>query len=114
MSDAPPPPPAARRDLMESPVEIDGQALIGGRPLLWTATAIACATLFLLLTNAVSLDGWAAELPPSEQVARLNDVTGRWRETTDATKIGAPRAAMHAAWKHFEAARFAGQAPAEP
>lgn len=114
MTDAPPPPPAAHRELMASPVDLDGQVLIGGRPLLWATLAILTAALFLALTNAIAIDGWAAELPPSEMVARLNDLTARWRAMTDGIGLGAPRAGVHGAWQRGQAARFPGQASPAP
>ncbi len=108
-----PPPDRPRRDEMESPVDLPGAATIGGRPLAWTATAIATAALFLLVTNAITLDGWAAELAPSETVARLNAVTAGWRDGTDGAGLGTPRAMLHAQWRKAQAARFPGQAAGE-
>lgn len=89
-----------------SPVDLPGPTLVGGRPLAWASMVIAIATLFLLLTNAVSLDDWANDLTPSPAQARLAEVTGWWRGVTDQIGLGAPRAALHDRWKAAEAARF--------
>lgn len=90
-----------------SPVDLPGRRTIGGHPLGWAAGAIYLAAAFLLLTNAATLSGWAAELPPSGWSARLVDLTGRWEATT--ARLGAPRAAMHAWWKAAQAARFGNE-----
>jgi hypothetical protein len=94
------------------PVDLPGSQFIGGHPLRWTSGVIATATLFLALTNAISLHGWAAELPPTAFNQRLVDITARWQAITDAVGLGAPRAAVHGVWKQGQAARFGSQ-PAE-
>lgn len=78
----------------------------------WTATVIVLVTLGLLGTNAVSLAGWVTELPPSENVVRLMNVTDGWRAWTDRVGLSAPRGAVHELWKKAEDARFPGQPPA--
>jgi len=103
----PPPRRVAHAD-MESPVELPTDEQSRTRPLAWTTTVIAVATLFLFLTNAVSLNGWAAELPPSALSARLIAATQAWEDVTGRIGLGAPRAAVHGAWKKAEAARFGG------
>ncbi|SFS12704.1 hypothetical protein [Sphingomonas jatrophae] len=102
----------ARRD-EEFPVDLPGHTVLGGHPLRWASGAIATATLFLAATNAVAIDGWAAELEPTPAVARLNAATAWWRAATDRVGLGAPRAALHTEWKKAEAAHLPGQAAAE-
>lgn len=91
-----------------SPVDLPGSQTIGGTPLRWTTVVIATATFFLFLTNAVTIDGWAKELPPGPMAARLIGVTSGWVGITDRLGLGAPRAAVHSRWKEAEAARFGG------
>ena len=89
-----------------SPVDLPGSTFIGGRPLGWATAVIATAAAFLLLTNALTIDGWAKELPPSAVTERLTTLTGRWLALTDAVGLGATRALVHGQWKRAEAARF--------
>ena len=91
-----------------SPVDLPGSTLIGGAPLRWTTVVIATASLFLLFTNAATLDGWAKELPPSALAERLTTATTGWMELTDRLGLGAPRAFVHREWKRVEAAQFQG------
>ncbi|SNT08152.1 hypothetical protein SAMN06295912_1386 [Sphingomonas laterariae] len=95
-----------------SPVDLPGEPDTHGRPLVWTSVTIAVATLFLGLTNAISLNGWAVELAPTETSARIVTVTESWEETTEAIGLAAPRAWLHARWKQLQALRFEGQDPA--
>lgn len=89
-----------------SPVDLPGAADEEPHPLRWTGIGIALATVFLLLFNATTLDGWARELPPGPAAARLTALTGAWAETTGRIGLNAPHATMHAWWKQGEAARF--------
>lgn len=112
MTDDPAPTPRRPRDDMASPVDLPGSQLIGGSPLGWTTLTIAVAALFLALTNAVSINSWAAELEPSPTSARIVAASEWWLATSDALGLGGTRAAMHRVWKGWQAARFEGQAVA--
>ncbi len=95
--------PLMQSDETLSPVDLPG-AEPGYRPLLWTSGAIATAALFLLLTNAATLDGWAQELPPSAVAERVTEYTGRWAALT--RYLGSPHAWLHQQWKRAENAKF--------
>lgn len=94
------------------PVDLPGAPPPAPHDLRWTAGVIAMVALGLLATNAISLSGWVAELPPSENVVRLTDVADGWRAMMDRAGLGAPRAAAHRLWQQLESARFPGQPPA--
>lgn len=91
-----------------SPVDLPGGG--GARAGLgWAAGSILIASLFLLLTDAQALDGWAAEQAPSETMIRVSDATAGWLDATERMGAAGPRAWMHGVWKRMQAARFAGQ-----
>ena len=92
-----------------SPVDLPGSTLIGGRPLLWTTVTVYLAALFLLLTNADAIHGWAVELPPTAVSAQVVAASEQWQSTTDRLGLGATRAVVHGWWKHAEAARFGSE-----
>jgi hypothetical protein len=96
-----------------SPVDLPGDPAEDGHALRWTTIAIAVAAAFLLPFNAVTIDEWANELPPSPAAARLTAVTGAWFGFTERVGLAAPRATLHAAWKRGEALTFAGGEGAE-
>ncbi|TVV73394.1 hypothetical protein FOY91_12305 [Sphingomonas solaris] len=98
-------------DATLSPVDLPGSTTIGGRPLLWTTTAIYLAAAFLLMTNATAIHGWAVELPPNALSARVVTITERWEATTDRLGLGTPRAVVHGWWKQAQAARFGAERP---
>jgi hypothetical protein len=75
----------------------------------WTGSIIAITALGLLLTNAVSIADWGAEMTPSPGVVRFVNIADRWHAFTGRTGLGAPRKGVHAVWKKLEAARFPGQ-----
>jgi hypothetical protein len=91
-----------------SPIDLPGPAILGGNGLRWTGTAIAVASLFLLLTNGVALQGWLYEQRPGPIQAWAAARADDWVALTDRIGLGAPRAGMHARWKRAEAARFGG------
>jgi hypothetical protein len=98
-----------------SPVDLPADPAEDRHALRWTSIAIAIAAAFLLPFNAVTLDEWANELPPSAGAARLTAVTGAWFALTERIELAAPRATLHAAWKRGEALTFAsGQGAADP
>lgn len=78
----------------------------------WTASIIVITAFGLLLTNAVSIADWGAELTPSPVVERFVNLADRWHAFTDRVGLGAPRSGAHAVWKKLERARFPGQEPA--
>lgn len=90
----------------ESPVDLPGDVLAGGRPLAWTSVTIAVATLFLAATNATAINGWAVELEPSPLTARVAAASGWWLAATDRAGLGGPRAWVHARWEAAQAGRF--------
>ena len=94
-----------------SPVDLPGSTLIGGRPLLWTTVTIYLAALFLLLTNAEAIHGWAVELPPTALSARVVAASEQWQATTDRLGLGTTRATVHGWWKQAQAARFKAERP---
>lgn len=102
-----------RRGEAPSPVDLPGSGGVRAG-LGWATVAIAMASLFLLLTNAQALDGWAAEQEPSETMVRVTDATAGWLAATERMGASQPRAWMHGVWKRAQAARFSGQAAAEP
>lgn len=91
------------------PVDLPGRLIGQEHALGWTGTILAIATLSLAVTNAVSIDSWSADLPPSAGVARIVDNADRWRAAMDRAGLGTPRATLHRAWKHLEEARWPGQ-----
>jgi hypothetical protein len=95
-----------------SPIDLPGPARVGPGGLGWASGVIAVATLFLLLTNGVALQGWLYEQTPGPVQAWAAGLADDWVGLTDRLGLGSPRAAMHARWKKAEAARFKGQAPA--
>ncbi|MFD1951438.1 hypothetical protein ACFSGX_11750 [Sphingomonas arantia] len=97
-----------------SPVDLASDAEDDARPALgWAAGSILVASLFLLLTNAQALNGWAAEQEPSETMVRVTGATEGWLAATERMQVAAPREWLHGVWKRAQAVRFPGQAPAE-
>ncbi|GAA0310601.1 hypothetical protein GCM10009087_20800 [Sphingomonas oligophenolica] len=93
----------------EFPVDLPGGPVGQDHGLRWTLMVLGVATASLALTNAVSIESWGADLPPSPGVARVVDDAGRWRATTDSAGLSAPRETLHRAWKRLEEARWPGQ-----
>lgn len=90
-----------------SPVDLPMMEGESDRPALgWASSAIALATLVLLVMNATALHSWAVELPPTPLATRIVAITDAWEETTVRTGLAAPRATMHGWWKQGQAARF--------
>lgn len=88
-----------------SPVDLpDGEG--DTHPLRWATTAIAAASLFLLATNAKSLDDWANDLAPGPVQERVVAATGTWKDATDAMGLGAARAWLRGLWTKAQAARI--------
>lgn len=105
------PKPGTRRET-PSPVDLPGGEG-GGDALGWAGAAILIASLFLLLTNAQALNGWAAEQTPSETMVRVTGATEGWLAATVRMGVAQPREAMHGVWKRAQRARFPGQAAGE-
>jgi hypothetical protein len=95
----------------ESPVDLPADEP-GRHGLGWTTVTIAVASVFLLATNAFSLRGWIDEQSPGPLQARLADAATAWEDATASIGLGAPRAAVHRAWKAAQAARIKGEEPA--
>jgi len=95
-----------------SPVDLPGGEG-GGNALGWAGGTILIASLFLLLTNAQALNGWAAEQEPSETMVRVTGATEGWLAATERMGAARPRAALHGVWKRAQALRFPGQAAGE-
>lgn len=93
----------------EFPVDLPGDPIDRQPALGWTATILGIAALSLALTNAFSIEGWGADLPPSATVARIMDDAGHWRATTDRLGLGRPRATMRHGWKSLEEAHWPDQ-----
>jgi hypothetical protein len=91
------------------PVDLPGRLIGQENALGWTGIVLGIATLSLALTNAVSIDSWSADLPPSAGVARIVDNADRWRAAMDGAGLGTPRATLHRAWKQLEEAGWPGQ-----
>ena len=104
-----------QHEWFDSPVDLPAQEGRDRYGLGWATGAIALATLLLAALNAVAIQDWADELRPSPLQAEVAAAADRWVEITDAAGLGTPRAALHAAWKRAQAARFgAEEAPVEP
>lgn len=97
---------AERRPETMSPVDLPDDMPKDDDALGWTSLVIMTASLFLLLTNATALNGWAVELAPSPMTVRIVAATERWEELTERFGLAAPRAALHARWTELQAARF--------
>jgi len=93
----------------EFPVDLPGGQIDRAPALGWTAITLGIATLSLVLTNALSIESWGADLPPSVTVARIMDEAGRWRVATDRVGLGTPRATMRRIWTQTEEARWPDQ-----
>ena len=90
---------------MDSPVDLPAEPIVR-HGLIWTTIVIATAALLLLATNAVSIEDWIDDMPPTPTQARAADVAAQWRAMTNQIGLGAPRALLHDQWKRAEAARF--------
>jgi len=98
--------------LHDFPVDLPDAPPPDAHSLGWTASIITITALGLLLTNAISISEWGAEMTPSAAVVRFVNIADRWHAFTERTGLGAPRKGVHAVWKKLEAARFPGQEPA--
>lgn len=93
----------------QSPIDLPGAVRLGPGDLRRASVTIAVATVFLLLTNAVSLRDWIDERRPGPLQSAAASAADAWVGFTGRVGLGTPRAALHDRWKHAEAARFAGQ-----
>ncbi len=96
----------------ESPVDLHGRPVPAGHPLRWASVTIAVASLFLLVTNAVSISAWIEEQTPGPIQAKVAAVAGSWLASTEALGTATPRAALHKQWKAAQAVRFESEAKA--
>ncbi len=83
------------------------------RALVWTSTAIAMATAFLIVFNAASMKSWSASLTPTEATAKLVSLTSAWEAEMAKFGLTAPRAWMHDLWGQQRARTWGGAKPAE-
>lgn len=95
---------------LASPVDLPGEPVEGGHPLLWTTLTILVAAVALLCANAGTLAAWVDEKPVSELQQQASQHAAAWKTTMDATGVTAPRAALHGWWKRLQAARFGEEA----
>jgi hypothetical protein len=96
-----------------SPVDLGEKPIRGKRPLAWTTTTIAIASILLLFANAGTVAAWVDEKPVTEQQQQASVLAGEWKATMDAYGITAPRDWLHGVWKQMQAARFSDEAPGE-
>jgi hypothetical protein len=87
-----------------SPVDLEDDDAVAGRPLLWTSRIIATASLFLLLFNAGAVRSWASELPPGPAADPLIAAADRWFAATHALGLDAPVETMRGWWQAAQAA----------
>lgn len=90
----------------ESPVDLPRDRP-GGRPLGWATLTIFTASLFLLVTNALTLKDWIDEQTASPLQTKLAAWAGEWEEATGSLGFGTPRAELRRLWKKGQGARFA-------
>ena len=97
-------------DDLHSPVDIDAaDEWARDEPALGLAAgAILVATVFLGLTNAVSIRDWVDEQTPSPRQAALTVLADDWLATTTAIGLATPRRVMHERWKAAQGARVDG------
>jgi len=91
-----------------SPVDLEEDDAVAGRPLLWTSRIIGTASLFLLLFNAGAVRSWASALPPGPAADPVIAAADRWFAATHALGLDAPVEAMRGWWQAAQAARLSG------
>jgi hypothetical protein len=92
-----------------SPVDLAEPDTPLPRPLAWTATVIATASLFLALFNAEAIRGWAYELKPTATSQQVVSAAETWFEVTASAGLDRPVATMRGWWKDVQGAKFDGQ-----
>lgn len=98
---------------LASPVDLPGEPIERGRPLVWTTITIFVAALVLLVANAGTLSAWVDEKPVSEVQQQASAAAAAWKAAMDDIGVTAPRDALHQRWKQLQAARFADEAPGQ-
>ncbi len=91
-------------DEFESPVDLPGKDMPGMSGLAWASIVMAVSSLFLLLTNAVAITSWIAEMPASPIQVRALEAAERWEAITE--PLGRPRAWLRAHWEELEKMKF--------
>lgn len=81
-----------------SPVDLPEPAEPLPRPLRWTVTVIATASLLLALFNAGAIRGWAYELRPTPLNQRVVAVAEGWYDLTAVIGLNRPVDAMRHWW----------------
>ena len=101
-------PPADAEGLAHSlsPVDLPDPPAPLPHGLRWTTTAIAWATLVLLLLNAHALRSWSYQLPPSDMSAKVVTLAETWYDTVDRFGLNRPVEAMHGWWQAAKERRF--------
>jgi hypothetical protein len=96
-----------------SPVDLPEPAEPLARPLAWTVTVIAVASLVLALFNAGAIRGWAYDLKPTAFNQRIIGAAEGWYELTASMGLHRPGATMRGWWQSAQALRFteAGNEP---
>lgn len=97
-----------------SPVDLPEPDAPLPRPLAWTVTVIGTAGLFLALTNAEAIRGWAYDLKPNATTQRVVDASETWFSIPAWVGLDQPVATMRGWWKSVQAARFPGQKETGP
>jgi hypothetical protein len=95
-----------------SPVDLPEPPAPLPHGLAWTSRAIAVATVFLALTNAHAIRGWAYQLPPTDYSAPVVSAAESWFDAMDSIGLNRPVEAVHGWWQSVKDRRFAGQASA--
>jgi len=96
------------RHALVSPVDLPMPADPEPHPLRWTATVIATAAALLALFNATALVGWAHDLPPGLESAKIVAVAEGWYGVTDRLGLTVPGELVRAGYDRLKAARFSG------
>ena len=82
-----------------SPVDVPEPAEPLTRPLRWTVTVIASASLLLALFNAGAIRGWAYELRPTPLNQRVVAASEAWYDVTAAIGLNRPVDSMRGWWE---------------
>jgi hypothetical protein len=96
------------QDLAEDASPIPSAHAAEGSAVGWAATAMATATVFLLIFNAASLKSWADGLEPGPATVAVRGAAVAWAARMQALGLSGPRDALHAGWKRAVSVRMDG------